>query len=73
LIYFLINLVMLLFGVAIGRRAYTVFGALAFAGYLGHLSYKVFKDNFAFPFVLMLIGLGVAWLGVLWQPTSARL
>jgi hypothetical protein len=72
-IYFLINLAMLLFGVAIGRRVYTVFGALGIAGYLGHLSYKVFKDSLAFPFVLMLIGLGVVWLGVLWQRNERQI
>ena len=73
LIYFVINLAMLLFGVAIGRRVYTVFGALGIAGYLGHLSYKVFKDSLAFPFVLMLIGLGVVWLGVLWQRNERQI
>jgi len=66
-IYFLINVAMLLFGAAIERRIYTVFGALGIAAYLGHLSYKVFKDSLIFPVALMLIGLGVVWLGVLWQ------
>ena len=47
-VYFLINLGMLLFGVAIGRRVYTVFGALGITGYLGHLSYKVSRT--ASPF-----------------------
>ena len=72
-IYFLINLAMLLFGAAIGRRVYTVFGALGIAFYLGHLSYKVFKDSLAFPVALMLIGLGVVWLGVLWQRHEATI
>jgi len=66
-IYFLINIALLLLGATIGRRVYTVFGALGIAGYLGHLSYKVFKDSLIFPVALMLIGLGVVWLGVLWQ------
>jgi len=69
--YFLINIAMLLFGAAIGRRVYTVFGALGIAGYLGHLSYKVFKDSLVFPLALMLIGLGVVWLGVIWQRHEA--
>ena len=72
-IYFLINLAMLVFGVAIDRRVYTVFGALGIAGYLGHLSYKVFKDSLLFPFMLMLIGLGVVWLGVLWQRNERQI
>ena len=72
-IYFLINLAMLLFGAAIGRRVYTVFGALGIAAYLGHLSYKVFQDSLIFPVALMMIGLGVVWLGVLWQRHEASI
>ena len=72
-IYFLINVAMLLFGAAIGRRVYTVFGALGIAAYLGHLSYKVFKDSLVFPVALMLIGLGVVWLGVIWQRHEAAI
>jgi hypothetical protein len=72
-IYFLINVAMLLFGAVIGRRVYTVFGALGIAGYLGHLSYKVFKDSLVFPVALMLIGLGVVWLGVIWQRHEAAI
>jgi hypothetical protein len=67
LVYFLISLAMLLLSVVIGRRVYAVFGALGIAGYLGHLSYSVFRDSLAFPVALMLIGLGVVWVGVLWQ------
>jgi len=72
-VYFLINLAMLLFGAAIGRRVYTVFGGFGMAAYLGHLSYKVFKDSLFFPVALMLIGLGVVWLGVLWQRHEAAI
>ena len=68
-----INVAMLLFGAAIGRRVYTVFGALGIAAYLGHLSYKVFKDSLLFPLALMLIGLAVIWLGVLWQRHEAAI
>ena len=72
-VYFLINLTMLLFGAAIGRRVYTVFGGFGIAAYLGHLSYKVFRDSLMFPVALMLIGLGVIWLGVLWQRHEAAI
>ncbi len=67
LIYFLLNVFMLLLGAAVGRRVYTVFGAFGIAAYLGHLSYKVFANSLLFPLVLVGIGLGVIWLGVLWQ------
>jgi hypothetical protein len=35
--------------------------------YLGHLSYKVFRDSMLFPLALSAIGLGVVGLGILWQ------
>lgn len=73
LVYFLINLALLAVGVVIGRRAYAVFGAMGCAAYLGHLSYKVFKDSLVFPLALMLIGLGVVWIGVLWQRREAQI
>jgi hypothetical protein len=44
-----------------------VFGGLGSAGYVGHLAYEVFKDSMVFPFVLTAIGLGVIYLGILWQ------
>ncbi len=66
-IYFLINLGMILVGAAIARRVFTVFGAMGVAMYLGHLSYKVFKDSLLFPVILTLLGLGIVWLGMQWQ------
>ena len=72
-VYFLINLSLLIAGVVIGRRVYTVFGAFGVTGYLGYLSYQVFKDSLAFPLALIAIGLGVVWLGVLWQRNERQL
>ncbi|MCW5285444.1 DUF2157 domain-containing protein [Verminephrobacter eiseniae] len=66
-IYALINVALVLFGAAIGRRVFTILGGLGVAYYLGHLSYRVFKDSLLFPFVLTLLGLGVVCLGVWWQ------
>ncbi len=66
-LYALLNVALVLAGAAIGRRVYTVYGALGVAMYLGHLSYKVFSSSLMFPFALTLIGLGMVWLGVLWQ------
>jgi hypothetical protein len=31
------------------------------------LAYDVFKDSMMFPFVLTIIGLGVIYLGIIWQ------
>ena len=66
-IYLCINLVMIVVGAMLSRRVFAVFGGLGAAGYLGHLAYDVFKDSMMFPFVLTIIGLGVIYLGVVWQ------
>jgi len=62
-----INLLMILLGAVLGRRVFAVFGGLGVAGYLGHLSWRVFRDSLVFPFALTLIGLAIIWLGVVWQ------
>lgn len=66
-VYALINLTLVLVGAAIGRRVFTVFGALGVALYLGYLSHQVFRDSLLFPLALSLLGLGVVALGVWWQ------
>ena len=71
-LYCMINVAMILFGAVIGRRAFAVFGGLGVAGYLSYLSWKVFKDSLFFPIWLSAIGLGIIWLGVLWQKNEAR-
>lgn len=73
LLYFLVNLSLLGFAVFLSRRAYAVFGAIGAMVYIGHLTGKFFKDWITFPFVLTVIGLGVIWLGILWQRNSARI
>ena len=71
LIYCGINLALILLGAILGRRVFAVFGGLGIAGYLGHLSYRVFKDSLLFPFALSAVGLAIIWLGVLWQRREA--
>ena len=72
LIYCGINIAMVLLSAILGRRVFAVFGGLGIAGYLGHLSYRVFKDSLMFPFALSLIGLAIIWLGVIWQRHEAE-
>jgi hypothetical protein len=72
-IYLCINLAMIVVGAMLSRRVFAVFGGLGVAGYLGHLAYSVFKDSMMFPFVLTLIGLGVIYLGVVWQRREAAI
>lgn len=66
-IYFCINLLMIVVGAMLARRVFAVFGGLGAAGYLGYLAYEVFTDSLVFPFALTAIGLGVIYLGILWQ------
>lgn len=66
-LYFCINLGMIAVGTMLSRRVFAVFGGLGAAGYIGHLAHSVFKDSVLFPFVLTAIGLGVIYLGILWQ------
>ena len=66
-----INVLMVLVGAALGRRVFAVFGGLGIAGYLGYLSWRVFKDSLVFPFALSALGIGIIWLGVLWSRREA--
>jgi len=72
-IYFCINVGMILVGAILSRRVFVVFGALGGATYLGHLAYNVFQDSILFPFILTVIGLGIIWLGILWQKHEVRI
>lgn len=72
-LYALLNIGLVMLGAGIGRRVFTVFGALGVAGYLGYLSHRVFQNSLLFPFALTLLGLGVVWLGVKWQRNEAAI
>ena len=71
-IYCAINAGMLLLGAVLRRRVFAVLGGFGIAGYLGHLSYTVFKDSMLFPFALSLIGFAIVGLGFVWQRFEAR-
>jgi hypothetical protein len=73
LLYALINVALVLWGATINRRIFTILGALGVAGYLGYLSHQVFRDSLLFPFALTLMGLGIVWLGVVWQRNEAAI
>jgi hypothetical protein len=66
-----INLAMILVGAVLNRRVFAVFGGLGIAGYLGYLSWRVFRDSLMFPFALSALGLAIIWLGVLWSRREA--
>ena len=66
-LYFCINLVLIGVGVLIVRRVFVIFGALGCCGYLGYLAADFFKDSWLFPIVLTAMGLGIIYLGIVWQ------
>ncbi len=68
--YFGINLALIVLSVLLRQRAFIVFGSMGVMGYIGDLSYRVFKGSLMFPFVLTLIGILVIYLGVLYQRNS---
>jgi hypothetical protein len=72
-LYLCINLGLIAVGGVLSRRVFAVFGGLGVAGYLGHLAYEVFEDSMLFPIALTAIGLGIIYLGILWQRHEARI
>jgi len=72
-IYMLINVGLVFWGATLGRRVFTVLGALGVAGYLGYLSHRVFQDSLWFPFALTVLGLGLVTLGIWWQRHEAHI
>lgn len=61
------NLVMIGVGALLLRRVFVIFGAIGICLYLSHLASDVFKNSWGFPISLTLIGLGVIYLGIVWQ------
>jgi hypothetical protein len=65
--YCLVNLGLIFASLLLRRVTFIVFGALGVFGYLGHLSYSVFKDSFVFPFALGALGIAIIYAGVHYQ------
>ena len=65
--YFCINLLMIGVGVMLVRRIFVVLGALGCCGYLAHLASSLFEDSWLFPIALSAVGIGIIYLGILWQ------
>lgn len=65
--YFCINLLMIALGAMLIRKVFVIFGAIGCCMYLAHLASDIFKDSWLFPMALTAIGLGIVYLGILWQ------
>lgn len=72
LLYLLINLLLLATGAILMRRVFAIFAAFGILAYLGHLT-SLFKNSLAFPVVLAAVGLGVVFLGIVWQRNENRI
>lgn len=73
LVYLAFNFLMVFIGAVLGRRVFIVFGGIGIALVLGDLSWRVFKDSFAFVAVLTLGGFGLIGAGVWWSRNEARM
>lgn len=72
-IYCLINVAMIVIGVALVRRIFVICGALGVCFYFGYLAFDVFENSWLFPIVMTVMGLAVIYLGVLWQKNEQRI
>jgi len=72
-LYFCFNLILIGAGVIVVRRVFVVFGAIGCCFYLGYLASRVFEDSWLFPIALTAIGLGIIYLGILWQKNESRI
>lgn len=72
-LYCCANLLLIGVGVVLVRRVFVIFGAIGCSIYLGHLANEVFKDSWLFPMTLTAIGLGIIYLGVIWQKNERRI
>jgi hypothetical protein len=69
-LYFLINLYLILLSVLLRRRVFAIFSAMGVIGYLGHLSYTVFRDSLLFPVAISFVGVLIIFGGVQYQKNS---
>lgn len=72
-IYCGINVILIGVGVVLVRRVFVVFGAIGCSIYLGHLASEVFKNSWFFPIALTAIGLGIVYMGIVWQKNEQRI
>jgi hypothetical protein len=72
-LYGVINLVLVLLSVLLGRRVFIVFGSVGVFAYVGHLAWEIFEDSLLFPFVLSAAGLAIIALGILYARNQDRI
>lgn len=68
----MLNVGFIIMAVYLRRRIFIVFGTIGVLGYTSHLAWKVFKDSYAFPIVLALLGIFIVFLGVKYQKNKNK-
>ncbi|WP_075883382.1 hypothetical protein [Candidatus Protochlamydia sp. W-9] len=66
-LYFLINLLMMLFSILLKRNVLMIAGTTGVFIYLSYQAHVIFKNSVSFPFILSFIGLGLVYLSILYQ------
>ncbi len=73
LVYLAINVVLVLAGAVLLRRAFAVFGGIGIAIVLADISWRFFRDSWLFPLALTLIGLAIVFAGVWFGRNELRI
>ena len=73
MLYCLINVALLIWGVLVQRKIFLVCGAIGISGYIGHLAYRVFNHSILFPFVLSFAGIAIIYLGILYNRNQIKI
>ncbi len=66
-LYLLVNIGLIWLSIFLQRNIFIILGAIGVVGYICHLAYRVFEHSLLFPFVLSGLGIGVIYLGILYQ------
>jgi hypothetical protein len=72
-VYFLLNLFFIILSLYLRRKVFMVFGVIGVFGYLGHLAWEVFKHSHLFPLTMIMVGLGIMFLGTKYQQNKIRI
>jgi len=73
ILYCSINIILLIGGILLQRRIFLVCGAIGINGYIGHLAYRVFNHSILFPFVLSFAGIGIIYIGILYNRNQLKI
>ncbi len=73
LVYFGINILLMISSVILARRVLLLAGAVGSIYYLGHVLWTFFSNSLAFPLMLIAVGVGVIFLGIKYRRHQAEI